>query len=365
MPVITWKLESIEIVTPPDRTKYTDGEEFNPEGMEVEGTYSKFIDGVDIGVSEKKPVTDYITDKGILHENDTKVIVSYENKTAEQPVAVTSKSVCVEGTLKDERGTPLANHKIELHSVVRTAVTDANGFYKFENVAAGEHSLYVFDEHNTIIGTVAIHAATDNSSAIVKDAANISFDITVSDNINSNVISINGNLNKSEPDINPDIPATQENSDTDVTQKSYPKSKELHMFNVNIELLADNVAVDQVTWINGMPEASVNGKTQYQLVIGENYEVAVYEVNSNCYINLTIKNGIPNKTAGNLDMDYMIENENLYITVSRISNNPAVITPDTGDKGAIGVIILLIVSMTIFYIDAFRKYRKSKSKEKK
>lgn len=57
--------------------------------------------------------------------------------------------VTVKGYLTDKNGEPIANNRIELHSELRTAVTDANGYYEIKNVETGSHKLSFIDNDGT------------------------------------------------------------------------------------------------------------------------------------------------------------------------------------------------------------------------
>ncbi len=78
-------LKSIEIVTPPTKTKYMEGENFDRTGMVVKANYnskdnaSKVLD--DSSYS--------ILNGNNLKANQTQVTVSYQGKTANQPISVT------------------------------------------------------------------------------------------------------------------------------------------------------------------------------------------------------------------------------------------------------------------------------------
>lgn len=76
-------IESIEITTPPTKTKYIEGENFDETGMVVTAKYNS-------GKSEV--ITDYIITNGIdLKTNQKSITISYEGKTVEQPITVEKK----------------------------------------------------------------------------------------------------------------------------------------------------------------------------------------------------------------------------------------------------------------------------------
>lgn len=78
--VVPKTLTGITITKPPAKTEYTEGQSFNPSGMEVTAQYNN-------GTTEV--VTGYTIDpSGALNIGTNKVTVSYKGKTAEQPINV-------------------------------------------------------------------------------------------------------------------------------------------------------------------------------------------------------------------------------------------------------------------------------------
>ena len=78
------QLTSIEITKEPYNTIYTAYDEFNKNGMKVIATYDN---------GEKEEVTEYeITPNRALEVTDTKITISYEQMTTEQPIRVRAKA---------------------------------------------------------------------------------------------------------------------------------------------------------------------------------------------------------------------------------------------------------------------------------
>lgn len=86
-------LEKIEITTNPNKTAYEEGEKFDKTGMVVTAIYSD---------SSKETVTDYTyTPTGSLTKNDTKITITYKDKTATVTITVKEKTPpVVEKTLE-------------------------------------------------------------------------------------------------------------------------------------------------------------------------------------------------------------------------------------------------------------------------
>lgn len=95
-----FKLESIEIITPPTKTSYKSGETFDPTGMVVQANYS-------YGVTAE--ITGYTYSPTTLTDGATAVIISYAEgrniKTAEQPVTVTPVLTGLEITTPPDKTT--------------------------------------------------------------------------------------------------------------------------------------------------------------------------------------------------------------------------------------------------------------------
>ena len=92
-PVVEKTLERIEVTTNPNKTAYEEGEKFDKTGMVVTAIYSD---------SSKETVTDYTyMPTGSLTKNDTKITITYKDKTATVTITVKEKTPpVVEKTLE-------------------------------------------------------------------------------------------------------------------------------------------------------------------------------------------------------------------------------------------------------------------------
>lgn len=61
--------------------------------------------------------------------------------------------VNITGFVKDANNTPLKGVTVELHSTVRTVVTDEYGYFKFENVEEGDHTITIKDASGNVLAT--------------------------------------------------------------------------------------------------------------------------------------------------------------------------------------------------------------------
>ena len=112
-------LTSINIKTPPTKTEYTEGENFDSNGMVVEAIYQ---DGT------KKDITDYKIENGTgLKLNQKSVTITYEEKTVEQPITVKAKAE-TPGEDKDEepKNSDFKNSKLDINSVKGYIFSDSS-----------------------------------------------------------------------------------------------------------------------------------------------------------------------------------------------------------------------------------------------
>jgi hypothetical protein len=78
------KLVKIEVTTEPTKVDYTEGDEFNPEGMVVTATYDN---------DSEEVVTDYTYEPTIaLTTEDTEITITYEDKITTQAITVVAKN---------------------------------------------------------------------------------------------------------------------------------------------------------------------------------------------------------------------------------------------------------------------------------
>ena len=112
----------------------------------VERTTDTLEEGSEYVCTALKPVPDgyvLISDseyRGII-SGDTVIVFKYKDASV--------RLVTVKGYLTYKNGEPVANKKVEIHSEVRTAMTDADGYYEIRNVEAGNHKYTVFNADGT------------------------------------------------------------------------------------------------------------------------------------------------------------------------------------------------------------------------
>lgn len=122
----------------------------------VERTTDTLEEGNEYKCTALKPVPDgyvLISDeeyRGIISE-DTVIVFKYKDASV--------RLVTVKGYLTYKNGEPVANKKVEIHSEVRTAITDADGYYEIRNIEAGNHKYTVFNDDGTDLITCDLNIA--------------------------------------------------------------------------------------------------------------------------------------------------------------------------------------------------------------
>ena len=79
-----------------------------------------------------------------------------KDKTETRAIPKNTKVAVVDGYLRDDNGNPIKNSKVEMHSDPMYTYTDENGYFKFEDVEIGNHTLKVFNSENNMICEFAI-----------------------------------------------------------------------------------------------------------------------------------------------------------------------------------------------------------------
>ena len=112
-------LTSIDIKTPPTKTEYTEGENFDSNGMVVEGVYQ---DGT------KKDITGYQIENGTnLKLNQKSVTITYNEKSVEQPITVKTKTETPDNSKDEEpKSSDFKNSKLDINSVKGYIYSDPN-----------------------------------------------------------------------------------------------------------------------------------------------------------------------------------------------------------------------------------------------
>jgi len=148
----------------------------------VERTTDTLEEGSEYVCTALKPVPDgyvLISDeeyRGIISK-DTVIVFKYKDASV--------RLVTVKGYLTYKNGEPVTNKKIEIHSTVRTAITDADGYYEIRNVEAGNHKYTVFNADGTDLITcdlIITKSGQDTAEVTYKMSdVEVSIDLSVAD----------------------------------------------------------------------------------------------------------------------------------------------------------------------------------------
>ncbi|SHE94353.1 bacterial Ig-like domain-containing protein [Lactonifactor longoviformis] len=155
-------LEKITITTPPDKTKYTEGETFSTKGMEVTAVFSDStklaIDSKDLSISPDRA----------LKTSDKTVTITYKGKTAEQKISVSEKTYKI--TVKDpSNGTITVSKTTAKEGDKITVTAKASKGYKLKNILVNKkaikgNSFVMPAEDVTVTATFVKSVSSSNDS---------------------------------------------------------------------------------------------------------------------------------------------------------------------------------------------------------
>ena len=79
------------------------------------------------------------------------------------------KKVNISGNIKDKDGNGLKDYTVELHSTPRTYKTDKDGYFTFENVEEGKHTLIIKDTEGKELVRKEINVVEGTETKLVED----------------------------------------------------------------------------------------------------------------------------------------------------------------------------------------------------
>ena len=156
----------------------------------VERTTDTLEEGSEYVCTALKPVPDgYV----LISDNEYRGIISGDTVIVFKYKDASVRLVTVKGYLTYKNGEPVANKKVEIHSEVRTAITDADGYYEIRNIEAGNHKYTVFNDDGTDLITCDLNIAKSG-----QDTAEVTYkmrDVEVSIDLSvADVLEIDGVL---------------------------------------------------------------------------------------------------------------------------------------------------------------------------
>lgn len=123
----------------------------------------------------------------------------------------------VKGQLTYADGSPVANKKVEIHSSPRYTYTNDMGYYEFENVEVGEHTLTIYDNENVKLLTCTLEVKESESNkveVVFKNDCEVTTDIS-----DIGVIKVNAILSVASPTPVPSVPEQNEPTPTESPSK--------------------------------------------------------------------------------------------------------------------------------------------------
>ena len=343
-------LEKIEITTPPTKTKYVTGQNFDKTGMVVTATYE---DGT------KQAITNYeVIDGTNLNKNITYVTIKYEDKTVKQNITVEDKTITSITISSKPTKTKYIQNKETLDLTggkIKAIYNDGTS----EELEMTDEQVKVTGFENKNIGDITITVeyqtkTTTFSVSIVKEELpkNSTFN-----NANSNVISVkyytfSNPSNKEYSIMNLEINNISRNTENDSYEYYY-------------YLSANQEENDIENWVKITEKQDANDKLTFTINTKDikNYaEIANSDV-LYVYIKEVAKKGgnqsvLVSKSI-KIDSDYTIETylDNNKVNGVSIENDnqngkdnttATGIIPQTGSKITMFVIIGIIASIGIF-----------------
>jgi len=110
----------------------------------------------------------YLVTLDVKEENEYGYIYSKVVKS-ELMTVEDSKKTSISGYIKDSNGNPLKGYIVELHSTPRTYTTDKDGYFKFDNVEEGEHTLIVKDSNGKVLVTKELNVIEGTETKLDED----------------------------------------------------------------------------------------------------------------------------------------------------------------------------------------------------
>lgn len=182
-------LEKIEITTPPDKTEYVVGQNFDKTGMVVTGTYQN---------GARNEIINYTIENGTnLSVGQSVVIISYEGKTTSQPITVEEKTITGITITKNPNKMEYIQNKENIDltgGLLRINYNDNSS----ENIDLASDQIEVTGFDNTKVGTNTITIKYQNYTTtlnitIVEEEVNNDQGTTEPEEKPENSDSLNGN----------------------------------------------------------------------------------------------------------------------------------------------------------------------------
>lgn len=98
--------------------------------------------------------------------------------------------ITLSGILSDAKGDPLAGKTIELHSNPQITVTDENGYYQFEQVTEGAHTIFIKELDGSELAQLSIIIKRGEAAAIAGNEITALGNTTINLSLSENKLSI-------------------------------------------------------------------------------------------------------------------------------------------------------------------------------
>ena len=113
--------------------------------------------------------------EGTGYSGGEKMLMPLEDKTlyAVWTENFSGQRGMIGAVLTDDNGNPLPGYTIELHSVVLTGVTDADGKVTFSNASFEDHTLIIKDSGGNVLATFTLKMSEGSASGYVINGSEI------------------------------------------------------------------------------------------------------------------------------------------------------------------------------------------------
>ena len=331
--IIDESVKKLEIVTPPTKTKYLEGENFDKTGMVVKVYYNN-------DTSEILDEASYNISNGTaLKAGQTSVTISYENKSVEQPITV-EKNSAVELKIKTpptktkyKEGEDFDKTGMVVEAKFKDGTTKTITDYKIENGNAlklNQASVTISYDSLTVTQTITVEANPLISISVTKEPTKTKYIVGQDFDKTGMVItaSYESGLKKNVEDYTIEDGQKLKKSQELVTIKYKEKVTAQ-------KIIVEDKAVTQIT-IDKKPTKLSYIKDKEELDLTGGTIKATYNDGTTEIVEMKSENvkieGFSNKTAGKVTITVTYQNKNATFDVEIVEPKVKTLTQITIDK---------------------------------
>lgn len=173
---LTNGIENDELIMQIDCTSYINYGSVNQEEYSSCNSVSSRV----VGNNANEPIIDGVfLENGVTHLYN--LSIDFIETSSEQnynqgkvfygvlKATETTEKVTLSGNLMDVNSNPIVSATVEVHSTVRTGVTDENGYYEITGIPVGEHTIIIKNNLNEVIATDTFFLGTAKDSNVLEN----------------------------------------------------------------------------------------------------------------------------------------------------------------------------------------------------